>query len=260
MQTDVVFVVGDHLAGRSQSAGMVALSRLEALLDSGDLASDPPPTIVPGQGIEEYEREILRRALRRHGLPESLLMDVAPPAPMHHADVHKRDPDNVLVAGLRQIADDRFEAALRISDRQEMLLDHRTGSHISGMVITEAVRQMALAVGERHLLTPSPTRRRFILNSLQTSFHRFLLPLPTRLEFTLEEVRHKGPNRVRYTGRCDLLQADVLAASGSTDMVVMDESRADEIEARQIREVTHALAGLQESSALQESREYAPTS
>ncbi|NEW76897.1 AfsA-related hotdog domain-containing protein [Streptomyces sp. NEAU-174] len=255
MPENVIFVVGDNLASRSHSVDLVPLSRLEALLD-GELTSGSLPVIVPGQGVEEYEREILRGALRRYGLPESLLADVPLPAPIYHSEVHKRNPDNVLIAGLRRISDDQFEAVLRISDRQEMVLDHTTGSHIAGMVITEVVRQISLAVGERYLLTPSRTPRRFILNSLQTSFHKFLLPLPARLEYTLEEVKYKGLNRVRFVGRCDVLQTNVLAASGSMDLVVMDESRADEIEARQIHEMTHALAELQ-LPKLQETEECA---
>ncbi|MFE6199278.1 AfsA-related hotdog domain-containing protein [Streptomyces sp. NPDC057838] len=251
MLGNLVFVVGDNLASRSHAADLVPLSRLGALLD-GEPASGSPPVIVPGQGIEAYEREILRSTLRSRGLPESLLVDVPLPTPLKHWEVHKRNPDNVLIAGLRRISENRFEAVLRISDRQEMVLDHTTGSHITGMVITEGVRQLSLAVGERFLLTPSRTPRRFILNSLQTLFHKFLLPLPTRLEYTLEEVEHKGPDRLRFTGRCDVLQTDVLAASGSMDMLVMEESRADRIEARQIHETTHALAELQERPALHE--------
>ncbi|MGX1365052.1 hypothetical protein RKD19_000411 [Streptomyces canus] len=251
MLGNLVFVVGDNLASRSDSVDLVPLSRLGALLDA-ELASGTPPVIVPGQGIEEYEMEILRSALRRRGLPKELLADVSLPPPLKHWEVHKRNPDNVLIAGLQRISENRFEAALRISDRQEMILDHTTGSHITGMVITEVVRQISLAVGERFLLTPSRTPRRFILNSLQTFFHRFLLPLPTRLEYTVEKVTHKGPDRLRFTGRCDVVQADVLAASGSMDMVVMEESRAEEIEARQIHETTHALAELREWPVLQE--------
>jgi hypothetical protein len=185
---------------------------------------------------------VVRGALRRHGLDEALLLDLPAPAPLHPREVHKRRPENVLLAGLEKAGDNLFRASLRICDRQEMVLDHPTGSHVTGMVITEAVRQISLAVGERYLLTPSGRAGRFILNSLRTTFHRFLLPLPARLEFRLEEVRYKGPDRLRFTGTCDLLQADSVAASGSVDMAVMDEQRADRIEARHIREATRALA------------------
>ena len=125
-------------------------------------------------------------------------MDVPVPAPLRHSEVHKRNPENVLIAGLRKVEDHLFRATLRISDRQEMVLDHTTGSHVTGMVITEAVRQMSIAVGERYLLTPSGPAHRFIINSLQTTFHKFLLPLPTRLDYTLEELKRKGPDRLRF--------------------------------------------------------------
>lgn len=252
-----LFVVGDNLASRARSADLVPLSRFESVLDE-ELASGPPPVVVPGQGIDLYQREILRHALLRRGLPQSLLADVTLPEPLPHTEVHKSDPGNVLVSGLRQVGEDRFEAFLRIADRQELLLDHTTGSHVPGMVIAEAVRQLSLAVGERYLLDPArTTRSRFILNSLQTSFHKFLLPLPTRLEFTLEDVRRKGPNKVRYLGRCDVFQTDVLAASGTIDLMVMDESRAEQLEARHIDAMTRALISAEGRSALEEREDYA---
>ncbi|GFE19623.1 AfsA-related hotdog domain-containing protein [Streptomyces libani] len=243
MPEKVVFVVGDNLATRSNSVDLVSLSEFTASL-KGELISEPFPVIIPGQGIEDYEREIVRSKLRQHGLPESILKDIPLPELLYHSEVHKRKPENVLIAGLRKVEDDLFKATLRISDRQEMVLDHTTGSHVTAMVITEAVRQISLAVGERYLLTPSGRARRFILNSLQTTFHKFLLPLPAQLEYSVQEVSQKGPNRLRFRGRCDLVQAGVVAASGSMDMVVMEEERADRIEAERIRETTRALAEL----------------
>ncbi|WP_405970338.1 A-factor biosynthesis protein AfsA [Streptomyces sp. NBC_00988] len=232
--------MGENLAGRSDSADLVSLSRLDPLLER--VRSGPLPVLVPGQGVEERERKIVRAKLRRYGLTEALLVNLPAPAPLSPSEVHKRRPENVLVAGLHKAENDLFRATLRISDQQEMILDHTTGSHVTGMVITEAVRQLSLAVGERYLLTPSDTARRFILNSLQTTFHRFLLPLPTRLEYRLADIQRNGPDRLRFTGTCDLLQADVLAASGSVDIVVMDEKCADRIEARHLHEMTRVLA------------------
>ncbi|MDQ0772758.1 hypothetical protein QF026_001224 [Streptomyces aurantiacus] len=243
MPEKFVFVVGDNLACRSNSEDLVPLSQLDLLLEEG-LSSDPPLVIVPGQGIEKDERDIVRAKLRRRGLPESMLMDLPLPTLLHRHEVHKHNPENVLIAGLRKVDDQLFRATLRISDRQEMVLDHATGSHVTGMVIQEAVRQMSLAVGERHLLAPLDTARRFLISSLQTTFHKFLLPLPTQVEYTVEELKRKGPNRLRFRGRCDLLQADVLAASGSMDVMVIDGQRADQMEAAHIRVTTRALAEL----------------
>lgn len=234
-----VFVVGENLAGRSGTAELVPLSRLDRLLAG---RAGPPPVLVPGQGLEEHGREAVRGALRRHGLDEALLLDLPAPAPLHPREVHRRRPENVLLAGLEKAGGNLFRASLRICDRQEMVLDHTTGSQVTGMVVTEAMRQIALAVGGRYLLTPSGRAGRFALNSLRTTIHRFLLPLPARLEFRLEQVRYDGPDRLRFTGTCDVLQADAVAASGAVDMAVRDEQRADRIEAHDIREATRVLA------------------
>jgi hypothetical protein len=236
---DFVFVVGENLAGRSDTAELVPLSGLDRFLAG---LAGPPPVLVPGQGLEEHGREAVRGALRRHGLDEALLLDLPAPAPLHPREVHRRRPENVLLAGLEKAGGNLFRASLRICDRQETVLDHTTGSPVAGAVVTEAVRQIALAVGERYLLTPSGRSGRFVLNSLRTTVHRFLLPLPARLEFRLEEVRYEGPDRLRFTGTCDLLQADRVAASGSVDMAVTEEQRAGRTEAHHIREATRVLA------------------
>ncbi|MFI0778066.1 AfsA-related hotdog domain-containing protein [Streptomyces sp. NPDC021212] len=242
MSGKLIFVAGDNLSSRSECSNLVALSQLGGLLD-GEPLSGPLPVVVPGQGVEAYEREMIRATLRRRGLPESMLADAPLPVPLPYDEVHKRNPDNVLIAGLHRVEDDLFRATLRISDRQELVLDHSTGSHITGMLITEAVRQVTLAVGERYLLASSG-RSRFLLNSLETKFHKFLLPLPTQLECAVEDLRRKGPTQLRFRCRCDLIQAGTLAASGSMDVTVMDEERADRIEADTIRETTRALAEL----------------
>ncbi|MEW2544895.1 AfsA-related hotdog domain-containing protein [Streptomyces sp. NPDC047002] len=240
---DVVFIVGDNLASRSPAAGLMSLTALLTGLDNGSVRA-PWPVLVPGQGIERYEREIVRGRLRRLGIPESILRDPPMPPMLGCAEVHKHNPDNVLLAGLDRVADDRFSAALRISDRQEMVLDHAASAHVTAAVITEVVRQMSLAVAERYLLARTGTPRRFILNSLESSFSRFLLPLPTRIDYRLEEHVWKGQDRLRFRGRCDLVQAGASAATGSMDMVVMAESRAALIEERQFLEAMPRLAYL----------------
>lgn len=244
MRDRVVYVVGDNLSSRSKSADLVSLSDLVANIRSG-LVSEPFPTIAPGQGVEEAGREAICSELHRKGAPESKLKDTPLPDLLTRSEVHKHKPENILIAGLEKVEDDYFRANLRISDQQEMILDHTTGSHVTAMVITEAVRQISLAVGERYLLAPPTSARRFIINSLQTAFYKFLLPLPTQLDYSLEETNWKGPNRLQFRGRCDLVQAGVVTASGSMDMLVLEEERAEQVEERQIHETTRSLAELQ---------------
>ncbi|MEW2620840.1 hypothetical protein [Streptomyces sp. NPDC048106] len=55
-------------------------------------------------------------AQRRRGLYESRLMDVPPLAALHCSKVHKRRPENVLIAGLHRAGDGVYRATLRICD------------------------------------------------------------------------------------------------------------------------------------------------
>ncbi|MFF4749443.1 hypothetical protein ACWD5R_21465 [Streptomyces sp. NPDC002514] len=91
-----VFVVGDNAAGGSDADDLAPLSRLDLLLPE---TSDPPPVIVPGAGIEEHEREIIRARPRRSGLPEPTQTDVPLPAPPRPREVPGHRPENILVAG-----------------------------------------------------------------------------------------------------------------------------------------------------------------
>ncbi|MEU2794063.1 AfsA-related hotdog domain-containing protein [Streptomyces sp. NPDC007100] len=241
MSEGVVFVVGDNLAGSSPSAHLLSLSELLSGLRDG-LVREPWPVLVPEQGVERYERDLVRDRLRRLGLPESILQDPPIPEVLGCAEVHKHNPDNVLIAGLHKVEEDLFHASLRVSDRQEMVLDHASSAHVTAMVITEMVRQMSLAIGERYLLGTTGVPRRFIINSLETSFSKFLLPLPARIEYRLEKLSAKGPDRIRFQGRCDVVQAGITAASGSMDMVVMEETRSAQIEERQFLEALPLLA------------------
>ncbi|MFB7493227.1 hypothetical protein ACFC09_00730 [Streptomyces sp. NPDC056161] len=100
-----VFVVGDNSAGASNADDSAPLSRLGLLLP--ETLSAPAPVIVPGQGIEEHEREIIRARTRRSRPPEPTLTeptltDVPLPAPPRPREVPEHRPENVLVAGPHQ--------------------------------------------------------------------------------------------------------------------------------------------------------------
>ncbi|MFC7617738.1 AfsA-related hotdog domain-containing protein [Actinokineospora soli] len=56
--------------------------------------------------------------------------------------VHKRSPENVMLADARRRGPLRLAARLCLSDMNEMILDHVTGQHVAGMVLIEAARQL----------------------------------------------------------------------------------------------------------------------
>ncbi|RNG34932.1 AfsA-related hotdog domain-containing protein [Streptomyces botrytidirepellens] len=241
MNDEIVFIVGDRLAGGPPRRGIMSLSRLVADLRAG-LLRDPLPALVPGQGIERHEMDLIRAELKRCRLPGTALWDAVPPELAGRGEVHKHRQENVLIAGLRRIGDTHYQAALRLSNTHEMVLDHTTGTHVTGMVVTEAVRQMSLAVAERYLLKPGQPVPRFLINSLQVSFSRFLLPLDAEIDYHLDEAVWKRPDVLRYHGQCDVLQAGVTTASGSMSLSVHEEGAAERIEETQSDAVVQRLA------------------
>lgn len=62
--------------------------------------------------------------------------------------VHKHRSENTLISTPERSENGNFVAGLILHEQNELMLDHLTGQHVQGMVLTEACRQMFLAVTE----------------------------------------------------------------------------------------------------------------
>src|SRR3546814_4023102 len=64
------------------------------------------------------------------------------------------------------------------------MLDHLTGQHIQGMVLTEACRQMFLAVTEKYFLQDYRAKKRyFVIDTMTMRYNAFAFPLPAQITY-----------------------------------------------------------------------------
>lgn len=236
MGHNVMFIVGDHLTGSHRRNDMVGISDFIAGLRTHDYREQSePPLLVPGQGVGQYEQEFLRAELRRHGLPDSLLLRSEEPIPIGRNESHKRRPENVLLANLRQLDADLYHADLRVQDTHEMVLDHAMGEHLSGMLIMESARQMYMAVAERFFLSRQPeNERRFVIHSWDVEFHRFLAPLDSEVRLRVDKADDSRSDRLLFRMVCDIVQAGSKAASATMDFSAMRADTLANVEDKQI--------------------------
>ncbi|WP_431819856.1 AfsA-related hotdog domain-containing protein [Burkholderia sp. F1] len=209
---DALFIVGDCWGSSLIDDGMVSVSDFISGLRAGRY-HEPLPMLRSGFGVEHHELDVLRHELERIGLDPFALSEMREPDCVEIAHTHKRNPQNVLLAKLERLDDTHYQAALRLNSNNELLLDHVTGCHISAMVLTEAARQMFLAVTEQYFLGGAAVgRHRFVINEWQASFEHFLFPLDAIIEYRIDEIVRDKSDRLRFRVEILVKQADSVAA------------------------------------------------
>lgn len=146
----------------------------------------------------------------------------------HHADkslCHKHRPENILISIPELQYDGSYTADLYLHEHNELMLDHLTGQHIQGMVLTEACRQMFLAVTERYFLKDyPPTSRYFVINTMNIRFQKFAFPLPAQIRFHLIDKQQLKPDRFSIHADIDVLQDEQVVAGMEVKFNVFDET------------------------------------
>jgi A-factor biosynthesis hotdog domain len=182
----VLFIVGDRYQAFAEQTGAKTVSGLVAELRTGlhQRGGDPAALVLAeGQGVAEGDWELIREELERCGLSgRACIVPGARGRLAGRDETHKHRPQNVLIAGLDRTGEGTYRAALRIHNDQEFQLDHQA-SHVQGMVILEAARQMYLAVCEQYYGSRWPERDyAYVYDRLETTFRNFLFPLDCTLE------------------------------------------------------------------------------
>ncbi|HEV2635150.1 MAG TPA: AfsA-related hotdog domain-containing protein [Actinocrinis sp.] len=230
-----VAVVGDCFATFAAEGRAATISGLTTVLREGgfdDLAE--PVRVEIGQGVDDISLAEAVAAIEQRGLPDRLLLRCDDlPTPVETRVVHKRNPRNVLLAGFERTGVDEFEAALRISPDNELLLDHMTGLHIQGMVLIEAARQMFLAVCELHYTRRWPEHDyAFLLTSVNTAFHSIVFPLPARLRLTAHRAETDDAKRLHFVVETQIWQNGKPASTTVVECASPTAQRARRVEAR----------------------------
>lgn len=241
-----VCLVGDQFTGMAAVAGVQTMGQFISDLRQG---AQVPRTIVLGQGMQEYELEYLYAALVRKGTDPHEVMHPAPKdrrVPRYL--VHKHREQNVLLADLHKTKDQRFQASIRLHGDNELLLDHQTGQHVQGMVVTEAMRQMFIAVFEFEYGARHSDRRYYVVwNSISLKFNSFLFPLPAEITCQILEQEISDPARMVFRVSMAIDQMSSNAAHAEIEFAAVDDNR---IKRSEMRRATARVEALLETSKL----------
>lgn len=142
-----------------------------------------------------------------------------------HALSHKHRDENVLISVPRKIDATHFEADLMIDARGELMLDHLTGLHVQGMVLTEACRQMFIATTEAHCLAAdAPSKRYFVINEMNMRFLQFAFPLPATIRYQVLDLQQPRPDRMTVAADMEVWQNGRAVAGMAVKFGVFDDA------------------------------------
>ncbi|MGQ0838317.1 AfsA-related hotdog domain-containing protein [Actinokineospora sp.] len=195
--------------------------------------------LLAGQGVDASDWDTIRTELGRTGLLDRFVLPTRLPEVVPAADVHKRREENVLLADVECRGPSSLAALLRLSDLNEMVVDHVTGQHLSGMILIEAGRQTVLvAVKELVLAEGTGTDHSLVLGSLTAAFDHYVFPIGAELRVELTELATSRPVRREFSAEVTISQAGRVAVRLDFDFQVVRTRVVTRIEA------THAASAL----------------
>lgn len=232
-----ILVIGDQFARAIDRPDVFSMSGFLAQLQSGHY-DDPHEKIEVwfGQCVDRSCQEEIERALHRRGLTQWVTVASRHTLPVHRSQVHKQRQENVLLGDVVRVEQNRFHACLTIHEKNELILDHVSGQHISGMLINEAVRQMALAVTEMFYAADRPGLK-YLLHSWTTTFERLLFPVDALLIYTVDDLDARRADRLRFRMSVDIVQHGRRAARSSMEFSTAPESAFGRLEKRTANEL-----------------------
>ncbi|MEV0280507.1 AfsA-related hotdog domain-containing protein [Streptomyces sp. NPDC050610] len=215
--TTTLFIVGDRFDAFADQTSAVTVSEFIDRLRTGvyrGTADSGALVLAEGQGVTAYDWDRVQEELTRCGSPERTVIERSPRGrPGNHTETHKHRESNVLLAGLTRHSEKAFRASLRLHNDQEMQLDHQA-SHVQGMVVLEAARQMYVAVCERYYTCRWPEHRySHVFDRLETSFRNFLFPLEATIDCEVLQADLSDPELLVFDIEVKFGQAALHAAT-----------------------------------------------
>lgn len=177
---NVRYIVGDGFSGFAQQDRVCTFSQIIQIIATS-LFDLKKMTFVIGQGLSEEERRLLK-AYSKEGKLGSIVNGYQRLA--SDKLTHKKKYENIMITDPLVVEPGKvYRSYLCTDDACAEMSDHITGQHIQGMVLTEAARQMMLAVAEKYILKREEQGCSYcILNSVNSTYHQFAFPVDTTIE------------------------------------------------------------------------------
>lgn len=229
-------LVGDSFKAQVSDPRLISVSELEALLTwvSGHRNTVSSLLILPGQGVSDKKLEIIESSIKILGLDQQI--SIHPSSFEKHAApeiTHKHVNSNILITEPSP-KDDGYFARLKIDESCDDIRDHLTGKHLPGMLLTEAARQMVLAVSEKFIVSPADIGHATYITHKQTmEFKAFLFPIGVDIHAKIVKLRRTGKVNFQAVIRIDFLQGSVYAVNSEFSFSGFDQRIIQQQETRQ---------------------------
>lgn len=211
-----VILVGEQFSEFGNKDKVLTLPTLRCALEQNNVSE-----IILGQGLAYEEVKQLGELLQEQKIPIDYVSgDELAPLSL----THKRCLSNVLITTPRSMGEHCYTAALALNDKMDRLLDHVTGTHLNGMVLIEAGRQLTIATGELEFnLAAQDHPWGFVWTGMDIGFSRYAFPVPTNIQLRIGERPGSTTERPKCTAMITFIQADkeVCSAAIHYDLLPM---------------------------------------
>lgn len=235
MPVHTIPVVGRPFARFAGQVGGLTADAALAGLQDGSISG--PVVLRPGQGLTEDEWNAISAAAAAEARREPVLAE---------AGLYKRDPRNILIGDLEQVAWRHWRAVLVVHADNAVLADHDNATaHIPGMVEVEACAQMAMAATEQYLV-PSSGDHVFTTKRLDIEFTTFLFPLAATVELRADRADWPRPEVLAADFTATIVQAGLTVAVMRFQARVFERGFFDRLESERARDAAAARPDLLE--------------
>lgn len=227
-----VVVVADRFAPFADGERVLTISDL-LMRVSRKPSADPHRTwmVHVGQGIESRDWQLLESACQDNVTARMAAREAPFGAQVSPAVVHKLRPENVLLANVRHLTTGYCAADLRIHCDNELVIDHRTGEHVQGMVIVEAMRQICIAQFETDYRRDLPDfEYAGVWKRINLSFQDFLFALPATVAADVTFSDLSRPTNLKFRVRTSICQNGNEVASAEIEYSMIKQERFANLE------------------------------
>lgn len=224
---ELQLVIAEEFNHFVKKPGVLAYGTLLEQLRSNRVETLRGKTLVAAQGLSEMQIDHAFCLGISLGLSQEFACwnEWSKHARAGYALSHKHRDENVLISVPRRVDDSNFEADVLIDSRSELMLDHLTGLHVQGMVLTEACRQMFIATTEAHCMgADAPAKRYFVINEMNMRFLQFAFPLPATIRYQLQDVQRPRADRMSVVAEMEVWQNGRAVAAMGVKFGVFDDA------------------------------------
>lgn len=226
-----LLVVNDLFRSMEKHDGIVLIDNLEKAISDAEFDKDKA-ILHLGQALSDEDVDRLASILKRHGLDHKIASSEF--TALDKKIAHKCLKENVLIGPIsKEPETGAYKSALIVHAKNDIISDHVTGEHLSGMVLVEAARQLTMAVADE-ILRGRGERMYYLLHDIHAIYDTFVHPFETSMELVVSEMEEKGI-RCYFDTTIGFFQGGKLCTTVRLTYTAYPQSVASKIEEKSVR-------------------------